>query len=51
MPPVVGAFVGLLLAVGTVDGVETASFHDHRYAGIVTFCWSLLIPEKDRYAG
>jgi len=33
------------------DGVETASFHDHRYAGIVIFCSISLIPEKDRYAG
>jgi len=36
---------------GTVDGIETASFHDHRYAGTVIFCSSPLIPEKDRYSG
>ena len=36
---------------GMVDGVQTASFHDHRYAGIVTFFSSALIPENDRYAG
>ena len=31
---------------GMADGVETASFHDHRYTGVVIFCWSLLIPER-----
>jgi len=36
---------------GMAYGVETESFHDHRYAGTVIVCWSLLIPEKDRYAG
>ena len=36
---------------GTADGVETASFLDHRYAGIVKFCSIPLIPEKDRYMG
>jgi len=36
---------------GTVDGVDTASFHDHRYAGIVIFCSSPLIHEKDQHVG
>jgi len=40
-----------VVRAGTADGVKNASFHDHRYAGVVIFCSSPWIPEKDRYAG
>jgi len=36
-----------VVRAGTADGVETTSFHDHRYAVLVIFCSILLIPEKD----
>jgi len=36
---------------GMADGIITASFHNHRYVGIVIFCSSPLIPEKDQYVG
>jgi len=40
-----------VVRAGTVDGVEIASSRDHHYAGIIIFCSSPLIPEKDQYAG
>ena len=50
--PLSASYVGVHLAVeiiavraDTADGVETASFLDHRYAGIVIY------PRNDGYAG
>ena len=36
---------------GTADGIETASFLDHCYTGMVKFCSILLVPENDWYMG